>query len=548
MFYSSKNIEPTLVSSSVWKATSVGYIRCNWSNLEPSEGKYNWELIDNSIRICAEKGNTVALAVMPASINSDTSYSQATPLWVFDAGAKYTTENVNSQAVQIKIPVWNDSVYKAKLQNLITAIKNRYDNNRNIAYFDIRSYGNWGEWHLGNLPHSSPLSLTDQETLINMWKGFSKPIMLPTNSSGVNPTDAIKYATDSNISGIRRDGCLNPKNTTAALSLLYCYNKFPSTAEWRDSYSSMINSGTWNPLLFEETLVQGKPSYMGLSQWDENKFYSQQKTLVDRWLNRIGYWFKLTKVTYPRNLGNGSSSSISFTVKNDGTAPFYPNRSNKGYVKLALLDSSNNILCTTSLNRVNPYNWKPNQYNNESADFSFPYYAKASKIAFGVFSSNSLANPDVKLGNGAGLSNNWYILSNMSRDEPNAISNNKIYTSSSEFADPTFGFREARAAFDGNAATRWEANSKAAGEWLEVNLGASESFSSVYLKENAASITGFTIQYYNGTTWKTACKGTSIGIAGKTIKFATEAGTKVRIYITSCNANPNLDEFTVNKS
>jgi len=56
-------------------------------------------------------------------------------------------------------------VFLTKIQAFIAAFGKRYDGNPNLAFVDIRDYGNWGEGHIGMLGHNSKLVLTSSASL-----------------------------------------------------------------------------------------------------------------------------------------------------------------------------------------------------------------------------------------------------------------------------------------------------------------------------------------------------------------------------------------------
>lgn len=528
--------------SSVLGIAGLGYRRLDWSALEPSEGNFNWKALDEFIDICQKNGMKLGFGIMASHINSSSSGIQSTPVWVFNAGCKYTTEKVNGS--YIKVPVWNDAVYKAKIQNLINAIKARYDNNEWVAYYEIRSYGNWGEWNLANLPNSTPIDDTAKQALINQFSNVSKQLMQVCGETGGDGSipDYVNYSMNKLKAGIRRDGCVNPDRPNEHVALAYCYDKAPGAAEWWYKYTDLKKKGKWSKIQYEKVIKEGKPTYYGLSCWDDDVFYSEQKDLVDRWANRVGYWLKVVEATFPSDIGNGSTGTITFRVKNDGVAPCYVNKNNT-YVKLALLDSGNNVISTTILSGVNPYNWKPGQYKTESANFSFPYKPNAAKLAIGVFSKSSLSNPDIKLGINGATPTGWYVLSDMPKSEDN-IAANKIYKASKVWADNSWGHREPWYAFDGNTFSRWVADG-GVNDWLEVDFGANKTFNKCTLSECVARISGFRIEYFNGSSWQTAYTGKDIGMGVRTFTFPPVTGTKVRLYVTSTNGWPDIGEFGI---
>lgn len=103
-------------------------------------------------------------------------------------------------------------------------------------------------------------------------------------------------------------------------------------------------------------------------------------------------------------------------------------------------------------------------------------------------------------------------------------------------------------AFDGNPATAWQSLGPAyAGQWLEVDFGEDSTFSQATLSEYGNRTSGYRIEYLNGTTWKTAYTGTTIG-ASSTVSFPAVTGRKARIYFTSGSNTAILYEFSTNKT
>jgi hypothetical protein len=65
---------------------SVIYIRFNWADVEPEQGKYNWHVIDDVIAAWKPRVATVAFRVMTCNAHSAGYY--ASPKWLFDGGCK----------------------------------------------------------------------------------------------------------------------------------------------------------------------------------------------------------------------------------------------------------------------------------------------------------------------------------------------------------------------------------------------------------------------------------------------------------------------------
>lgn len=130
---------------------SIGYSRFNWSEIEPQENVYKWELIDDCFASWANAGRQFSFGVMCANTHGP---EYVTPKWVFDAGARYVSMELTPNSPyggtpgKKVAPVFDDPVFLKKLRKFIMAMGKRYDGNRAIAFIDIRSYGNWGEGHM----------------------------------------------------------------------------------------------------------------------------------------------------------------------------------------------------------------------------------------------------------------------------------------------------------------------------------------------------------------------------------------------------------------
>ena len=147
--------------------TAINYCRIEWSTIEPEKGKYNWSVIDEKIASCAERGKKFAFGVINANYSSSKVY--VTPKWVFDEGAQYYT-CTNNQGITQVIPVWTDTIFLEEVKNFINELSKRYDGNPNIAYIDIRSYGNWGEQHLIDIGGEDLTPEQLQELYINPYE------------------------------------------------------------------------------------------------------------------------------------------------------------------------------------------------------------------------------------------------------------------------------------------------------------------------------------------------------------------------------------------
>jgi F5/8 type C domain/PQQ-like domain len=107
-------------------------------------------------------------------------------------------------------------------------------------------------------------------------------------------------------------------------------------------------------------------------------------------------------------------------------------------------------------------------------------------------------------------------------------------------------------AFDGDPNTRWATDDGITNATLSVDFGKETTFNNVHINEfqdktqGIQRITGFNIEYWNGSEWKVAHTGTTIGADFK-VEFPAVTGTQARLNITSVEGKygPSIYEFGV---
>ena len=218
---------------------SVGYTRWAWSVLEPKEGQFNWKEIDDFIQQFKHYGKKSAFGVM----NVSTGLGQyVTPKWVFDAGAVplAVPDNSSPTGQQIIPKNWDDPVFLQKMKAFVQALGKHYDGNPDIAFLDIRSYGNWGEGHTGMLerPRNHPHAAgePEEQLLSALLQGLSPyPTHHPLGSDVYNSVYDWAVAQGA---GMRRDGILS-KWSKDGSECLRAHGRHPSVFEYCDGYAEM---------------------------------------------------------------------------------------------------------------------------------------------------------------------------------------------------------------------------------------------------------------------------------------------------------------------
>jgi Beta-galactosidase/FG-GAP-like repeat len=133
-------------------------VRQDWSDLEPSEGLYDWRFLDNVTARAGAAGKAVLLRI--GTGGGDIALGGSCPTWVMDAVAaeplptsqKFYTFNDGERSVTIAV-FW-DPVWLAKKTAMITALGARYSSNPAVkivgASFANATTEDW------NVPHAPP--------------------------------------------------------------------------------------------------------------------------------------------------------------------------------------------------------------------------------------------------------------------------------------------------------------------------------------------------------------------------------------------------------
>ena len=130
------------------KVSTILYIRAVWSAFEPEEGKYAWEHDPEFIKLVeGAKQRDLKLAFRVFHHSGDQE-QQATPEYVFKAGAKhYITKEGPNKEWKFKNPYYDDPVFMEKFDAFVRALAAEYDDPETTDFIDAYGAGRWGEGH-----------------------------------------------------------------------------------------------------------------------------------------------------------------------------------------------------------------------------------------------------------------------------------------------------------------------------------------------------------------------------------------------------------------
>ncbi len=106
-----------------------------WNILNPSEGVYDWSVLDSKINAAVAAGKQISFRV--ATMMGEGYGGHMVPGWVVAKGAVILSTGE---------PDYSNCVYQEQWGNFVNTLIQKYDGNPAIAFIDISGYGNFNEW------------------------------------------------------------------------------------------------------------------------------------------------------------------------------------------------------------------------------------------------------------------------------------------------------------------------------------------------------------------------------------------------------------------
>ena len=418
------------LNNRAWDLVSYGSGYQQWNKLNPAKGVYDWTELEKLLNALAEHNMGYALRVLPYTpsfIKSDFPPQEDydwTPPFVYEMGAKKIQIDLRGTEFHAYAPVWDDPIYLQAAKEFAKALAEKYDGDPRIEYIDVRTFGEWGEWHTSHILGSvMPADSVLKDMLDYYASVFKKTqLVLPSNGFG----DVYTHALDLGITK-RDDGFIGIPGRPDTLLRAYNAN-LPTIAENLAGYKTMLTyddlipggNQKWTPERWVDAITTAHLTYYVLDQDGDcgYKFYTDNKTLADSMSKVIGYNFTVTQAELLTVVSVKDTTSIlNITVKNTGVAPCFFDV----YMVAEFVDSTGKSLAQIGETvRVPKATFK----DGSSKDFSFTYKATMGKTNVATQSGVSVAlslyesedsfkkgqNPTVRFDNDGILENKKLLL------------------------------------------------------------------------------------------------------------------------------------------
>ena len=299
--------------------SGCAYMRWTWGDLEPAEGQYAFEMIDDWLNRCRQANQALAFRVML----SWPGHEGTIPQWLLNKGIKYTYSECPEEGAHYEVDI-EEPIVKQYHERLIRALGERYDGHPDLALVDIGSVGLWGEWHNYCDPALMPSDAARKAIIDLYYEAFpntpltalvdDRPNVLYANSKGRSawrgdcwgngdgPGVGWNHHKDSYwpMVNLMPDGW---KTGTVALEPCGTFGGYPTSPK-----VVVDDAISWHA-----TFVQNKSNYIPANWMPE----------IERLVMKLGFRLVLRNLTFDEVVEAGSEIPISMKWENLGIAPPY---------------------------------------------------------------------------------------------------------------------------------------------------------------------------------------------------------------------------------
>ncbi|MFD0716536.1 discoidin domain-containing protein [Paenibacillus sp. GCM10027626] len=356
-------------------AASILYIRVPWSRMEPAEGAYAWNVDENYkklVDMALERKLKLAFRIV---VDSQDVHMQATPQFVFDAGAEGVAAASNPN---FKTPYVTDPVFRQKFENFVAAFAKQYDNPDVVDYIDGGSLGWWGEMYTFNQKMSAEEKEDTFKWISNLYAGEFKHVLLGMQYGNSFELRLQDWALDEQGFMIRRDSYGSPVYFPRAAQDLInthwpkvpvfaenCYQSFVSWPESCDGNTRPIHDMLAR--VVDDALYTHANTLDLRHPEDVKEWVTNHPDLVEQFALQGGYRLVLDDVAYPAAMLSGQSYPLYHSWKNAAAGKLpndVPNWGHKYKVAFALLDRMTGSPVYMSIDEAEPADWiKGQNYN-----------------------------------------------------------------------------------------------------------------------------------------------------------------------------------------
>ena len=298
------------------------YQRYRWSDLETTQGVYNFSLLTAEAEIAKtdpDGRGLYGLAIRCLDSGIDHCY----PAYIDGLMSSWY-----SAKYKCWVPDWNDPQFLERQDSLVANLGRTFNNDDRVGYVEIRSFGNWGEWHMSGFetPPTPAIPITKatvQHMIDTYIKAFpNKQIIMLNDEYGgleyaMTKTD-LKYPI-----GWRRDSWPSEimdyvKKASTWAKVSERWKTAPVIIESIETKYFTFSSALPQVVDYHVSSIGGN---LDASQW--NLYTTGFKDTMLNCIKYSGYRYIIRSVSSPAVFVPGQTINLKSEWSNVGIAPIY---------------------------------------------------------------------------------------------------------------------------------------------------------------------------------------------------------------------------------
>jgi len=298
---------------------TLAFAILRWKDIEAEKDVYDFTAFEESNNFEHMRNHNIKMVIRLVSDYPGEANHMDIPEWLYEemdgAGIFYDTGNSHSAGFA---PDYENAYFIERHELVVKAIAERYDSSPDIAFVQIGSLGQWGEFHnyyvQENDRYFPPPAVTDiyvrhyteafKETIVQMRRPFT--IMYYERIGFFNDMIGHRGQTD----------WLTDEIFSYNIEDFYLTvpmgGEFASTFTVTDYFGEMYDD-------VKQMITQTNVTYAGCLPPTEEEYLENRADL----LKTMGYRLYVSSSVYTDEVEPGEAAEFAITVKNLGVAPFY---------------------------------------------------------------------------------------------------------------------------------------------------------------------------------------------------------------------------------
>lgn len=320
---------PSADSEALAEKGRLVYLNLLWSELEPQEGVYRWDDIEeeHNLKRWRTEGKNLVLRFV-CDLPSDEEHMDI-PQWLYDKtgdGQFYDIEYGKGYC-----PDYNNEVFIDEHAKVIAEIGRHFESDGFLAYVELGSLGHWGEWHTyypAGIPRMPGRNVREKyvDPYVNAFP-YARLLMrrpfaeMPEGFGVFNDMTGHAQDTFTWLHWIDHGGKYDSAGEENGLSPVpNIWDRAPVGGEFTSSIpvSRMLKTDLDETL---DMIAKSHMSFIGPKVPDVVKI-EDITAESDKVLEKVGYRYRVSKLTLQTPFLS-KDTTIKLTFCNDGVAPVY---------------------------------------------------------------------------------------------------------------------------------------------------------------------------------------------------------------------------------